>query len=81
MRRSYRIDGEVHADGQLVLDSLIDLLLHLVAQVLVLVGRAQHLVDLAILTVQFLFIVRGALGFTRVALLGLSPKLNCSCDC
>ena len=71
---SYRIDGEVHADGQLVLDSLIDLLLHLVAQVLVLVGRTKHLVDLAVLTVQFLFIVRRALGFTCVTLLGLSPK-------
>ena len=41
----------------MVLDSLVDLLLHLVAQVLVLVGRTEHLVDLAVLTVQFLFIV------------------------
>ena len=54
---AYRVDGEVHADSQLVLDSLIDLVLDLVAYVLVLVGRAQHLVDLAVLTVQFLLIV------------------------
>ena len=69
-----RVDGEVHADGQLVLDPLIHLLLDLVAQVLVLVGRTQHLVDLAVLTVQLLFVVRGARRLTRVTLLSLSPK-------
>ena len=67
------VNGEIHPNGELVLDSLIDLFLDLVAQVLVLVGCAQHLVDLTVLAVQFLLVVRGTLGLSSVALLSLSP--------
>ena len=49
--RSYRVNGEVHADGELVLDSLVNDVSHFSADVLVFVDRPQHLVDLAIFTV------------------------------
>ena len=53
---TYRVDGQVHSDGQLILDSLIDLLLDLVANVLVFVGRAEHLVNLTVVAIQLLLI-------------------------
>ncbi len=73
---TYRVDGEVLADGELVLDALVDLLLDLLADVLVLVGRAEHLVDLAVGPIQLLLVGRGTLRLQRLALLGFSPKKN-----
>ena len=45
------VDGEVHANGEVVLDSLVHMLFNLVADVLVLVGRTEDLVDLAVVAV------------------------------
>ena len=55
-----RVDGQVHPDGQVVLNLLVHLVLHVRADVFVLIGRTQDLMDFAIVPVQLILIGGGA---------------------
>ena len=57
-----RVDGQVHPDRQVVLDPLVHVVLHVSADVLVLVGRDQDLMYFAIVPVQLFLICGGASG-------------------
>ena len=60
----------------MILDSLIHVLLDLIANVLVLVGGTEDLVNLAIVAVEFLFIgggARWANGLTTLCSLSSTP--------
>ena len=47
----YGVDSKVHANGELILDPLIDLVSNFTTNVLVFVGCAQDLMDFTIFTV------------------------------
>ena len=70
------VDGQVHPDGQVVLNPLVHLVLHVRADVLILIGRTQYLMDFAIVPVQLILIGGGACGtesLTTSCSLGPTP--------